>query len=85
MRIVNNRRNIDATSPEEVLKKIAPLTGIRRHKVLDIRRRIAEGIYPDAQRRCGPRRAGAAAQRPSGPGGGQRGGSLGWGGVRKLQ
>ena len=43
-------RRINTTSQEEVLKKIAPLTGIRRHKVLEIRRRIAEGTYDLADR-----------------------------------
>jgi hypothetical protein len=43
-------RRVNTTSQEEVLKKIAPLTGIRRHKVLDIRRRIAEGTYSVADR-----------------------------------
>lgn len=41
---------MDTTSQEEVLKKIAPLAGIRRHKVLDIRRRIAGGTYDVADR-----------------------------------
>jgi len=43
-------RRINATPQEEVLRKIAPLVGIRRHKVLDIRRRIAEGAYDVADR-----------------------------------
>ncbi len=43
-------RRISTTPQEEVLKKIAPLAGIRRHKVLDIRRRIAEGTYDAADR-----------------------------------
>ena len=37
--------NIHATPQEEVWKKSAPPVGIRRDKVLDIRRRIAEGTY----------------------------------------
>jgi hypothetical protein len=43
-------RRINTTSQEEVLKRTAPLTGVRRHKVLDIRRRIAEGTYSVADR-----------------------------------
>ena len=43
-------RRINATPQEELLKKIAPLAGIRRHKVLDIRRRIAGGTYDAADR-----------------------------------
>ncbi len=38
-------RRVNSASQEEVLKRIASLAGIRRHKVLDIRRRIAEGTY----------------------------------------
>ena len=43
-------RRINTTSQEEVLKKISPLAGIRWHKVLDIRRRIAGGTYDVADR-----------------------------------
>jgi len=43
-------RRIKTTSQEEVLKKIAPLAAIRRHKVLDIRHRIAGGTYDVADR-----------------------------------
>ncbi len=43
-------RRITTTPQEEVVKKIAPLVDIRRHKVLDIRRRIAEGTYEVADR-----------------------------------
>lgn len=43
-------RRINTTSQEEVLEKIAPLADIRRHKVLDIRCRIAEGTYSVADR-----------------------------------
>jgi len=43
-------RRINTTSPEEVLKRIAPLVGIRRDKVLDLRRRIAAGTYEVADR-----------------------------------
>jgi len=37
--------NMNTTSQEEVVKKIASLPEIRRHKVLDIRRQITEGTY----------------------------------------
>ena len=43
-------RRINSTSQEELLKKITPLVDIRRHKVLDIRRRIAGGTYDAADR-----------------------------------
>jgi anti-sigma28 factor (negative regulator of flagellin synthesis) len=41
---------VNTTSLEEVLQKVAPLADVRRHKVLDIRRRIAEGTYEVAGR-----------------------------------
>jgi hypothetical protein len=37
--------NRNTTSPEEALKKIASLPPLRRGKVLDIRRQIADGTY----------------------------------------
>jgi anti-sigma28 factor (negative regulator of flagellin synthesis) len=42
--------NMNTTSQEEVVKKIASLPEIRRHKVLDIRRQITEGTYEVADR-----------------------------------
>jgi anti-sigma28 factor (negative regulator of flagellin synthesis) len=42
--------NINATPQEEVWNKDAPPVDIRRDKVLDIRRRIAEGTYEVADR-----------------------------------
>ena len=40
----------NTTAPEEVLRKSAPLVDIRRDKVLNIRRQIAEGTYEVAGR-----------------------------------
>ena len=42
--------DLSTTPPEEVLKKIASLSDIRRGKVLDIRRRLTEGTYDVAGR-----------------------------------
>ena len=42
--------NMNATPPEEVLKRIASLPPNRQGRVLDIRRRIADGTYDVADR-----------------------------------
>jgi anti-sigma28 factor (negative regulator of flagellin synthesis) len=42
--------NLNTTSQEEVLKRIASLPDIRRGKVLGIRRRITDGAYEVADR-----------------------------------
>ena len=42
--------DLNTTPQEEVLKRIASLPRTRRDKVLDIRRRIAEGTYEVADR-----------------------------------
>ena len=42
--------NMNTTPQEEVLKRITSLPGIRRAKVLDIRRQLTEGIYDMADR-----------------------------------
>jgi anti-sigma28 factor (negative regulator of flagellin synthesis) len=42
--------NMNTTSQEEALKRIASVPDIRRDKVLDIRRQLAEGTYEVADR-----------------------------------
>lgn len=42
--------NTNATPREEALTRITSLPDIRRHKVLDIRRQLAEGTYEVADR-----------------------------------
>ncbi len=42
--------NLHTTSLEEVFRRIAALSDIRRGKVLDIRRRLTEGTYEAAER-----------------------------------
>jgi hypothetical protein len=42
--------NLNTAPPEEVLKRITSLSSNRRSKVLDIRRRIADGTYEVADR-----------------------------------
>ena len=42
--------NMSATPREKVSRRIASLPDTRRNKVLDIRRRIAEGTYEIADR-----------------------------------
>ena len=42
--------NINTTPHEEVVKRIASLSDIRRYKVLDIRRQLTEGTYEVADR-----------------------------------
>jgi anti-sigma28 factor (negative regulator of flagellin synthesis) len=45
-----NNRGRDATPQEEVLMRITSVPGIRRDKVLDIRRQLTEGTYEVADR-----------------------------------
>ncbi len=42
--------NLHTTSPEQVFQRIASLSNVRRGKVLDIRRQLAEGTYAVADR-----------------------------------
>ena len=42
--------NMNATPPEEVLKRISSLPRTQRDKVLDLRRQIADGTYEVADR-----------------------------------
>jgi flagellar motor switch protein FliG len=42
--------NLHTKPPEEVFRRIASLSNIRRDKVLDIRRQLTEGTYEAADR-----------------------------------